>query len=177
MRDAVETFERVSSVRWPVDPAMRSVQSFSISRSLVPARSDIPAWLSDLDSRTSRHLRAARRPVAGPRLPRRGVGTAEDTHGPVSALAIAAEPEEIVGHATLDHALRALDAGSFKRRAPEADMGTLLGIRDDPDVACMAIRGAESYGAVGIDGHCEAGRASPDNLPVCGRQRNERRRA
>ena len=35
-------------------------------------------------------------------------------------------------------------------------MGTLLGVRDDPDIARMAIRGAESYGAVGIDGHCEA---------------------
>ena len=83
---------------------------------------------------------------------------AQDTHDPVGSLAVAAEPEEIVRHAALDHALRALYTRGINGRLPQAAVRRQLAIRDDPDVAGARFRRAQGHRKVGGHRHGEAAR-------------------
>ncbi len=83
---------------------------------------------------------------------------AQHAHCPVGALGVAAEPEQIVGHAALDHALRTLHARRLQRRSPQAHVMRLLGVRQHPHVARMPIRCRQRHGAIGIDRHGEPAR-------------------
>ena len=65
-------------------------------------------------------------------------------HGPIGALAIAAEPEQIVGDAALDYALRAFDAGCCERRPPEADVRRQFAFADSTQTSRVRPSGALS---------------------------------
>ena len=66
--------------------------------------------------------------------------TPHDPHRPIGSLAIAAEPEQVIGNTALNEPLRALDASGLHRRAPQADMRRLLALGQDPHVARMPVR-------------------------------------
>ena len=81
---------------------------------------------------------------------------AQDAHDPVGALGVAAEPEEIVGDAALDDALRALHARGLDGRLPQAAVRRHLAVGNDPHVAGARLRCAQGHGEIGHDGHGEA---------------------
>ena len=81
---------------------------------------------------------------------------AQHAHDPIGALGIAAEPEQVVGDTALDDALRALHAGGFDGRLPQAAMRGHLAVSDDPNIARACFWSAEGDGKVGYDGHGEA---------------------
>ena len=101
-------------------------------------------------ARGTLHVRG--RVVAAQRLQR----AAQHAHDPVGALGVAAEPEQVVGDAALDDALRALHAGGLDGRLPQAAVRRHLAVGDDPDIARARFRRAEGDGKVGHDGHGEA---------------------
>ena len=92
------------------------------------------------------------RVVAAQRLQR----AAQDAHDPVGALGVAAEPEQVVGDAALDDALRALHACGFDGRLPQAAVRRHLAVGDDPNVARARLGSAQGDGEIGHDGHGEA---------------------
>ena len=101
-------------------------------------------------ARGSLHVRW--RVVAAQRLQR----AAQDAHDPVGALGVAAEPEQVVGDAALDDALRALHARGLDGRLPQAAVRRHLAVGDDPHVAGARFRRAQGHGEIGHDGHGEA---------------------
>ena len=104
------------------------------------------------EASTCRALYLRGRVVAAQRLKR----AAQHAHDPIGALGVAAEPEQVVGHAALDDTLRSLHARGLDGRLPQAAVRGHLAVGNDPNVPRARFGSGEGHGKIGDDGHGEA---------------------
>ncbi len=124
------------------------------SPSLGVANSGLVAHGQRFEAGAGGALHVPWRIVAAQRLQR----AAQNAHDPVGTLGVTPEPEQIVGDAALDDALRTLHARGFDGRLPQAAVRRHLPVGDDPDVARPRFRRAQGNRQVGHDGHGQAAR-------------------